>query len=388
MIEMTSKERFIKAFNREKPDRLPFTTHHLMPYFLDKYFDGRSSMEFFREYNMDPIVWINPHMHSNSGKDYYDTTQKSIGFLESRRIVNDNWRIETEKVEDKTYDLTRYSFVTPKKTLSMVLGSNQHTSWVVEHLIKEKSDIEILAEYMTHPLCDVEKVNETAEKHGNDALIRSHICSFDVFGQPGCWQDAACLYGIEPLIMETYDDPEWIHEFLTILQARKMTYIKSMKGAAYDILELGGGDASTTVISPMLFNEYVAPYDSKLIEAAHEAGQRIVYHTCGGMMPILEDIADMKPDAMETFTPAEMGADVNLAEAKKRIGDRVCMIGGFNQVHFLKDCTPEDTRKEVRRCFEGAGGGGGYIMSPSDHFFDIDIELFRVMTDEALKCTY
>ena len=34
-------------------------------------------------------------------------------------------------------------------------------------------------------------------------------------------------------------------------------------------------------------------------------------------MPILENIAAMKPDAMETFTPVGMGADVDLAEAKE-----------------------------------------------------------------------
>ena len=110
------------------------------------------------------------------------------------------------------------------------------------------------------------------------------------FGQPGCWQDASCLIGIEKLIMAVYDDPDWVHSLLKILQNRKLKYIESLKGARYDILELGGGDASSTVISPKIFDEYVAPYDSVLIEAAHKAGQKIVYHTCGGMMPILENI--------------------------------------------------------------------------------------------------
>ena len=43
----------------------------------------------------------------------------------------------------------------------------------------------------------------------------------------------------------------------------------------------------------------------------------------------------MGPDAMETFTPPDMGGDVDLAEAKRRIGDKVCMIGGFDQFHFF-----------------------------------------------------
>jgi uroporphyrinogen-III decarboxylase len=106
------------------------------------------------------------------------------------------------------------------------------------------------------------------------------------------------------------------------------------------------------------------------------------------MMPILEMIADMGPDAMETFTPRDMGADVDLAEAKRRIGDRVCMIGGFDQFHFFTGCTPEQTRAEVRRCFEAAGGGGGYILSPSDHFFDADLNLLEAFVDEAHKCVY
>jgi uroporphyrinogen decarboxylase len=234
----------------------------------------------------------------------------------------------------------------------------------------------------------VAAVNRAADEFGERGLIRSHICCFDVFGQPGTWQDACCLFPLQELILMTFDDPEWVHSFLKILQARKRTYIKSMKGARYDILELGGGTASSTVISPKLFEEFVAPYDRELIATAHEAGQRITYHTCGGMMPILELIADMSPDAMETLTPKDMGGDMNLAQAKARIGDRVCMIGGFDQFHFLVNCTPEKTRTEVRRCFEAAGEGGGYILSPSDHFFDADPELIRAFAEEAQRCVY
>ena len=87
------------------------------------------------------------------------------------------------------------------------------------------------------------------------------------------------------------------------------------------------------------------------------------------MMPLLERIADMNPDAMETFTPRGMGGDADLAEAKRRIGDSVCMIGGFDQFHFFTGCTPEQTRAEVRRCFEAAGADGGLHPQPLRPFF-------------------
>lgn len=385
---MTSKQRFLTALQKRKPDRLPVTTHHLMPYFLSRHMKGMSAEECFSHFGMDPIRWVYPHKPDTGKGCYFNPNQKGTGFLESRLIASDNWLISHEEMPGQELPTTRYRFSTPKKSLTMVLQANQYTSWVTEPLVKEKSDIEVIAAYVTTPLCDVEAVNKEADDFGEGGMIRGHIPTFDVFGQPGCWQDACCLYGTEKMIMETFDDPQWVHQFLRILQARKLGYIASMQGARFDVNELGGGDASSTVISPKVFAEFVAPYDSALVAAAHAAGQRIVYHTCGGMMPILEDLAAMKPDAMETFTPAGIGGDTVLAEAKRRIGNRVCMIGGFNQGYYFSRAKPEEVRAAVKRCFQDAGAGGGYILCPSDHFFDSDPALIAVFADEARKCVY
>ena len=385
---MKSKQRLMSAINRQIPDRLPVTTHHIMPYFLNKYMKGMDNDHFFAETGLDPIIWITPYMPDEKKGQFRIDSSNEPDIFSIRKIFSEKWRIEEQALEDPKYKTTRFLVHTPKGTLTTILQANEYTVWVLEPMIKEKKDIELIAEYADTPLCDVESVNEIAKKYGDDALIRGHICILDIFGQPGCWQDAACLFGIEKLIYETYDDPEWVHKFLGILRDKKLHYVKSLKGAKYDILELGGGDASSTVISPSIFNEFVAPYDSVLIAAAHEAGQKIAYHTCGGMMAILEDIAAMNPDAMETFTPSGMGGDASLKEAKRRIGDKVCMIGGFDQLHFFQNCTPEKTRAEVRRCFEEAGENGGYILSPSDHFFDADVKLIKAMADEAKRCMY
>ena len=349
---MTSRQRLLAALDRKVPDRLPVTNHFVMPHFLNKYMDGISEEKFWTITGLDPILWTISHRPDPSKGEYYDPGQTEIGFLESRRIASDDWRIEAIPLPDPTYTSTRYNFVTPGGTLSMVLQANDYTAWVAEHLIKEKKDIEILGKYMTHPKCNIEDINQQAAKWGDRGIVRGWICCFDVFGQPGTWQDACCLLGTEGMILAAIDDPGWVHELLKILCERKKTYIRSLKGAHYDVHELGGGTASDSVISPKLFDQFVAPYDSELIQLAHEAGQRVSYHTCGGMMRFLERIADMGPDAMETFTPSAMGGNADLKESKRRIGDRVCMIGGFDQFHFLMDCPPELTRAEVRRCFE------------------------------------
>lgn len=378
----------LAALEREIPDRLPVTTHHVMPSYLNRYLKGMDDQEFFDFFSLDPLIWVVEHRFDPDKGEFFDPLQGKPGFLEAKRVCNPSWRFREETLDGPGRPTRRFTIITPEKELSMVLQSDEHTSWVTEHLIKQKSDIDILGKYMTSPGCDVEAINRVASSGKRKGLLRGHICCFDGFGQPGTWQDAACLYGIQNLIMATFEDPQWVHAFLKILMERKIHFAASLKGALYDILELGGGDASTTVISPDIFETFVAPYDEKIIETAHRAGQRIVYHTCGGMMPVLENIAAMNPDAMETFTPPGMGGDVKLSEAKKRIGDKVCMIGGFDQFHFLKGCSKEDTRREVRRCFREAGSNGGYILATSDHFFDAETELIRAYADEARKCFY
>lgn len=387
-MTMSSKARMLTALTRGVPDRLPVTTHHLMRYFLDEIMGGMTELACFDHFGLDAITWAAPHRPDPEAGEWYDPLQATPSFLESRRIVNAAWRIEAETLPHPRYQTTRYRFVTPKGELSMVLQANAHTSWLSEHLIKEKQDIDLIGEFATAPKSDIAAVNAIAAAFGERGLVRGHICCFDIFGQPGVWQDACCLVGTQRMIMETFDDPAWVHELLKILHRRKKTFVQSLRGAHYDLLELGGGDASTTVISPKIFETFVAPYDADLIAAAHDAGQRIVYHTCGGMMPILETIAAMQPDAMETFTPKAMGGDTRLAEAKRRIGDKVCMIGGFDQFHHFEKCTEAETRAAVRRAFADAGAGGGFILSPSDHFFDADPALIAAFADEARRCVY
>ena len=387
MKPMTSRQRLVAALDRQPLDRLPVTTHHLMRSYMERHFPGKPDAAFFAEFGLDPICWVQAHRPDAAAGATYEPGQ-ICGFLEAQRIVSPTWRFEHQDVPGREYATTRHAIVTPRKTLTIELQSNQFTAWVSERLLKEKSDIDLIAEFAPQPLCDVAAINRQSDACGDHTLCRGNINCFELYGQPGCWQDACVLYGVEEMILATFDDPEWVHTFLGILRDRKVRFADSMKGARYDLIEHGGGDASSTVISPKVFEEFVAPYDREVIAHARAAGQRVVYHTCGGMMPILERLVTLGSNALETFTPPAMGGDMDLAEAKRRIGDKVCFIGGFDQNRFFTTATPEETRAEVRRCFREAGAGGGLILSPSDHFFEAKPELLHAFADEAHRCTY
>lgn len=377
---VTAKKRLLTALDGGRPDRLPVTTHHLMSYFLNKYTGGMNGLDFHKQYGFDPVVWsIGPVPNEAKGQ-YLDAA--------SNMICDENWRVTVEDVPDKSYKTTRYHIHTPGGELTSSIGGNEVTEWVTERLIKNEKDMELYIKYCPHYYADIEGCNRLARQVGEDALVRGAVVSAQPYGQPGVFQDLACLMGIEELILACYDDPDWVKEAESAILERKLTFARSLKGANMDLIEDGGGDGSCSVISPKMFLEFVQPFDAPVVEELHRSGIRVVYHTCGKMMPILEDIADMGVDAMETFTPVGMGADADLREAKRRIGRRVCMIGGFDQSNDLHGCSEQQTRDAVRRCFDEAGENGAFILSPSDHFFDVDLDLIRALTDEAHKCIY
>ena len=86
---MNSHERFLTAFNRKPADRLPVTTHHVMPSFLNQYLNGATNMEFFNRFGLDPIHWVVHHKPDPNRGEFYDPTQKELGFLDAERICTE-----------------------------------------------------------------------------------------------------------------------------------------------------------------------------------------------------------------------------------------------------------------------------------------------------------
>ncbi len=361
---MTSRERLLLALNREEPDRLPASVHQWQPYHLEKYLGGMDALAAFQHFGLDAAIAYCPLVEAETAE----------------------WRVEVEEgTSEAGYGVRRRVYHTPGGTLGDVWEFRAQTAWLVEQLVKRAEDVELIDRYMPVPRLDGAAVARERERVGDAGIVRGFVWGI----QGGCWQDACELYGLQPLILATRRDPGWVHHFLGVLQKKKLRFIEeSLAGAAYDLIETGGGAGSSTCISPKLHREFCLPYDREQHDALHALGHRVVYHTCGGMMPLLEMIVENGCDASETLTPAGMGGDARPAEIKARIGERVCLIGGVNQHGVLDVGSREEIFAEVERLFAVLGRGGGYIMSPSDHFFETSEEHLRHYAEAARACRY
>ena len=367
---MTSKERMLTALNRGVPDRLPITVHQWQAYHLKNHMGGVDQIEAFRRTGLDAAV-----------------SPRDVKF----EIPSPDWRSKDEPAgEQNGMRLTRRIIETPGGNLTMLSGQNEYTTFVVEHLIKDEQDVERFLRHAPRFRLDRTRLVNWYDRTADSGIVRGSVTTFF---QSGPWQSFCELVGTEQAIYWAADSPDLVHHFLDGLARRSVEFVqREWVGAKFDLVEQGGGAASANVISPAMFTKFCVPYDRTVIAALHEAGHKVVYHTCGWMRALVERIAANGCDATETLSPPGIGGDIASAADRRRIkvvlGGRVALIGGIDQSKLEQPGLGAEIEHDVETCFQDFGSGGGYICSASDHFFHALPENLAAMSRAAVRCRY
>ena len=364
MKSMTGRERMLATLRGEAADRVPATIHQWQGYHLREFMKVDDEIDAFRAVGLDAVVYAWNCFVPDKSPD---------------------WR-KTERVSDRGdgTSLVEIRVETPGGALTGKAIRTPYTSTYTEHLFKKPEDIFLYEAYGPVSVYDPEALKARKRRLGDLGIFRT--CTNGPQGSP--WQDACAMYGTEHMIYRSFDDPEWTHRAMKILLKKKLDFYELNIGAnrgMFEMVETGGGAGSNTVISPSMFKEFCLPYDIEQHRAIHAMDPDIIisYHTCGGMMKLLDLIPANGCDCSETLSPVGCGGDIRDGLDERTIveslGSKVLLMGGLNQIQVLTDGTPEAIRAEVRRCFEGygvdrRGKKSGYIMMCSDHFFHTPVE--------------
>ena len=142
--------------------------------------------------------------------------------------------------------------------------------------------------------------------------------------------------------------------------------------------------------SPRDFEEWVVGPDRELNERIHAAGGLALVHCHGRMAPVLEGFVRMKADALHPIEPPPMG-NVTLAEAKRRVAGRLCIVGNI-QEHDIWTMPTDRFRELVAETVKVGMAGGRFILSPTATPFgwptmaDLARENWIAMLDVGLAC--
>jgi uroporphyrinogen-III decarboxylase len=109
------------------------------------------------------------------------------------------------------------------------------------------------------------------------------------------------------------------------------------------------GDAAASLVGPQIYEEFVVPYEKRLIDGIHEMGGRVRLHICGNTSKSLEAIGTLKADLVD------LDFMVSVAAARAAMGPDQVFTGNIDPVAVLRNGTPEEITKAIAQCHEEAG---------------------------------
>ncbi len=131
-------------------------------------------------------------------------------------------------------------------------------------------------------------------------------------------------------------------------------------------------------LSPAAFSEFITPFLARLIKGYRDMGFYTIKHTDGNIMPILEQLVQANPHALHSLDPQ---GGVDIAEVKRLVGDRVCLIGNVN-CGLLQTGTDEEVIQSASYALKNGMPGGGYIFSTSNCIYTgMSLERYELMLD-------
>jgi len=183
------------------------------------------------------------------------------------------------------------------------------------------------------------------EQIGGERLIEGWI--------EGPCAEAADLRGINTLMLDFYDDPDFVRDLFEFTLEMGLRFARAQVEAGVELM--GVGDAAASLIGPQLYEEFVWPYEKRLIEGLHDMGTKVRLHICGNINAILEPIGRLGCDIVD------LDFMVPVADARKAMGPDQVLLGNIDPVRVLRHGTPESITEAIAQCHRDAGKR--YIVS-------------------------
>lgn len=364
---MNTRERFEAAYTGLATDRVPVCAWLGMP--LLRQLTGHGPRAILEELVENPLEMV--RIQEDLGLDPVLVTPDERRFSMHRypRLLYswpeealETWHVREEVQKDgHNFRTHRYTATTPEGpvTWSYRMGDGQVAE--VEPAVKNERDLDLCIRYLPEPeSLNQDKLKAMVDTAGDRAFFMHCFI--------GVWGEAANMRGLVTLACDLIDQPKFVEKFSEFLRDRAIRRVRHLAATGvhsilYDQSWVGIG------FSPEQFRRFMYPYDTAVVEAAKEAGFLVSYHNCGCGQAFIEEMADTGAHSLETLTPKTSSGDFDLAESKRRVGDRITLNGGFNE-RILPEGRPGEVRDEVRRCIDAAGAGGRYVLRSTGQVMD------------------
>jgi len=177
------------------------------------------------------------------------------------------------------------------------------------------------------------------ERVGKDKIIEGWI--------EGPIAEGADLRGINTLMMDFFDDPPFVRDLFAFVIELELRFAREQLKAGADVI--GVGDAAASLVGPDIYDEFVWPYEKKLVDGIHALGGKVRLHICGNTRRILEGMGKLGCDIVDLDSMAP------ISEARQKMGPQAILLGNLNPVAVLRNGDPAGVTAAIAECHHQAG---------------------------------
>lgn len=327
---MNSRDRVLKVFNFEKPDRVPI-------------------------YDL---------LRNHNAIEYY--SGKKITYNESDREA-------VIKAISKSLDMTRSIRLPQREHIfeeeGFLIKQQEWTSWIEKRPFNNEDDAKRWIRGQIHKL---EQSMPYLEKWIEEKLREYISLQSDLEDTLLLWTatelgfcDVYTKLGMENMVYIYFEEPKLISDWLELKCEKTVKCIKSALSQDLAPVAFIGEDIAYKnglLFSPSFLKKEFIPRLKRVVQAYHDKGIKVIFHSDGNLMGILNDLIECSIDGLNPLEPL---AGMDIGKIKRRIGEKVVLIGNIDCSHLLPFGTTEEVRKEVKKTIEVAASGSGFILASS-----------------------
>ncbi len=317
-----------------------------------------------------------------------------ISLYTGRRITEFNYSLDdVSETTRKTMDMCRFPGI-PRGTNRVttedgfIMQMDNWTEWFVK---RPFNDVKGLREYYLRSIEKMETAKFNPEKErenyrkkflaiqkllGNTVIMDVSMVGLD----PG-WTRA----GIELFTFLYYEEPKVISQWIQVFNETEIKRAHATADEELSPVILVAADIATKqgpIFSPEFLRKEHFPGLTRLVQAWHSHGIKVIYHSDGNWKKLISDFIKCGVDGFYCLEPA-VGMDI--IELKKKY-PKIIWAGGLDGVDLMERRDPDDVRKEVRRQIEetdALSSGGLFLGTSSEINPPIKPENYQAMIEEA-----
>lgn len=351
---LSSRKRLLGTLKGEQVDRVPISLYEFDGFYdswIREYPEYRDILD-YAEGKTDKIYFWSPDWKETNhcreiNQSYFLTP------IEKKMLKAEGWQ-----KENKRY--LRITIQTPRgKLQSIRLEENGiHTVWVKEPFCKCIEDAKRFLSIPYSPIFpDVSGFRQADKCLGDEGILLVDIA--DPLGM------AVGLFSFSDFLIFALTEEKMITELLDTFYERIYKYVEYLlKNGVIALYRIIGPECATPpFLSPSYFDKFVCKYDKHLISLIHSYGGFARIHCHGRMKQVLDKIVSMQPDALDPIEPPPDG-DIELKEIKKRVGDKITLMGNIEERYF-EICSKKEIDAIVHKAMKEGAPGGRFVLLPT-----------------------